>query len=207
MLNLKNTQRILIQTFTAALFILQINQSVAAEPRIAPVHTKVAAEAQATLSGNATSTGQLNITATMANHPELSKAWIGFATYLLRNSTLPPRERELLIMRTGWLCQAEYEWGRHHLLAIQVGLTEEEVERIKVGASSKKWSQEDRMLIIAADELHETQKISDATWKVLSQKYSKQQLMDIVFTVGQYNLVAMAINSFGVTLEEGIAGF
>ena len=63
------------------------------------------------------------------------------------------------------------------------------------------------MLLRAADELHRDSRIGDATWSALSAHYETQQLMDLVFTVGQYTLVSMVLNSFGVQLDEGITGF
>ena len=62
-------------------------------------------------------------------------------------------------------------------------------------------------LLRAVDELHADACISDATWAALSQRYKTEQLMDVVFAVGQYNLVSMALNTFGVQLDKGVKGF
>ena len=122
-------------------------------------------------------------------------------------STLVPRERELLILRIGWLCQAEYEWGQHVVFGREAGLTDEEIARIKEGPDADGWDPFDATLLRAADELHADAFISDDTWAALSERYTTQQLMDVVFTVGQYNMVSMALNSFGVQLDNGVAGF
>jgi hypothetical protein len=63
------------------------------------------------------------------------------------------------------------------------------------------------LLVRATDELHADACLSDATWQALSATYNQQQLMDLVFTVGQYNLVSMALNSFGVQLDDDLEGF
>lgn len=149
----------------------------------------------------------LNIFQTLANHPVLLDRWMTFGNYVLFKSTLPARERELLILRIGWLCQSEYEFGQHTLIGLDKGLTAEEIERIKQGPDATAWSEPDRLLLQAADELHNDSFISDATWQGLQSKYNEQQLIDIVFTVGQYTLVSMALNSFGVQLDEGVPGF
>ena len=117
------------------------------------------------------------------------------------------RERELLILRIGWLCQAEYEWGQHVLFGRQAGLSDEEIARIKKGPDDPAWDPFDASLLRAADELHAEALISDATWAALGERYNPQQLMDVVFTVGQYNLVSMALNTFGVQLDKGVKGF
>ncbi len=150
---------------------------------------------------------QLNIFKTLMNHPDLAKRWMVFANHILGKSTLPPRERELLILRIGFLCQAGYEWGQHVEIARAAGMSDDEIRSCKTGAETPGLSAADKLLFQATDELHEDAFVSDATWTGLAQHFDQQQLMDIVFTVGQYNLVSMALNSFGVQLDEGIPGW
>jgi len=152
-------------------------------------------------------TGALNIFATLAQHPKLLKRWLVFGNHVLGKSTIGARERELLILRTGWLCRAEYEWGQHVIIAKGSGVTDAEIERIPAGPEAPGWSEGDADLLRAADELHREQRITDVTWATLATRWSTQQLMDIVFTVGQYTLVSMALNSFGVQREAGVPGF
>jgi alkylhydroperoxidase family enzyme len=149
----------------------------------------------------------MNVYRTLIRHPALAQRFFVFGRYILSESTLPPRDRELVILRVGWLCQSEYEWSRHTILALRVGLTDEEIRRIIAGPTAHGWSSFDATLLQAVDELHETMCISDSTWTTLGQRYSEQQLMDLVFTVGEYTLVSMALNSFGVQLDPETTGF
>jgi alkylhydroperoxidase family enzyme len=149
----------------------------------------------------------LNIFKTLANHSELAKRWMVFANHVLGKSTLPIRERELLILRIGYLCKSGYEWGQHVLIARRANITDEEIRRIKAGPDAKGWSDADRLLMKATDELHADAHVSDVTWRGLAEHFDTKQLMDIVFTVGQYNLVSMALNSFGVQADAGLPGF
>ncbi len=87
------------------------------------------------------------------------------------------------------------------------GLSDEEIERVARGADAPGWSERDRALLRAADELHAEQFVSDETWNTLSKHYETRQLMDLVFTVGQYTLVSMALNTLGVQLEPDAARF
>lgn len=177
-------------------------------PRIAPVVKSEWTDAQRELLTPIENDGRLiNVYTTIANHPDLARDWLVFGGHILRRSTLPARERELLILRIGWLCQSEYEWSRHAIIARSVGLKDAEILRITKGPDAKGWNDEDTALLRAADELHEDAFIGDATWNALSKRFDTKQMMDIVFTVGQYNLVSMALNSFGVQLDEGIEGF
>ena len=149
----------------------------------------------------------LNIFRTLANHPKLMKRWLVFGNHILAKSSLPARERELVILRVGWLCRAEYEWAQHVEIARASGVSDEEIERVARGPDAPGWSDLDRALLRAADELHGDAFLSDETWSALAQHYDTRQLMDLVFTVGQYNLVSMALNTLGVQLEPGAARF
>ncbi|MFW9894757.1 MAG: carboxymuconolactone decarboxylase family protein [Candidatus Thorarchaeota archaeon] len=149
----------------------------------------------------------INILATMANYSKLYNRWRVFGNHVLYKSSLPIREKEILILRTGWLCNSKYEWAQHSLISKRVGLSEEEILRIKEGPDAKGWNALESTLIRAADELYVDSFVSDSTWEELAKSYNMQQLMDIVFTVGQYTLTAMALNSLGIQLEKGMEDF
>lgn len=177
-------------------------------PRVAPASdSELTQEQKDLLAPIAKANAQDNVFRTMIQHPGLCKRWMVFANHILGKSTLPEREREILILRIGWLCQAEYEWAQHKEIGRRCGLTDAEFEAIKVGVVGNGWSDADKLLLKATDELHENALISDETWNGLAETYDQQQMMDIVFTVGQYNLVSMALNSFGVQLDERLEGF
>lgn len=146
----------------------------------------------------------LNIFRTLAHHPGLMKRWLVFGNHVLGKSTLPPREREIAILRIGWLCGSGYEWGQHVVIGKAVGLCDDDVLRIAEGPEAEGWSPLERALLRATDELHSDAFIGDETWAALAEHYETQQLMDLVFTVGQYQLVSMALNSFGVQPEPGL---
>ena len=149
-----------------------------------------------------------NISATLARHIEAAEKFNVWAYHVMGDSSkLDGRHREILILRVGWLCDSEYEWGQHKIFAKNEGLSDEEIERIKIGSQADDWSDIERALLDAADELHENSFVSDQTWEALSKQYTEQQMMDLVFTVGQYHMVSMALNSFGVQLDDGVAGF
>ena len=179
------------------------------EPRIKPLPApEWTAEQQKILNPLKGKDGSvLNLYPTLVRHPKMAEKFFTFASYILRENTLPPREREILILRIGWLCQSEYEFGQHTLVGKTVGLTSEEIFRITQGPNAAEWDPFDAMLIRAADELHSDAFISDATWNALAQRYSEQQLMDLIMTVGDYTMVSMYLNTIGVQLEKGKVGF
>ena len=149
----------------------------------------------------------LNIFSTLARHPKLLKRWQVFGAHILGKSTLPPRDREIAILRVGWRCHCEYEWGQHRVIGLLVGLTDDEIRRTTMDASAPNWEPFEATLLAAVDELHADSMISDATWSALAARYDVRQLMDLVFTVGQYTLVSMALNTLGVALDPGVEGF
>jgi len=164
------------------------------DPRLAEMFAK----------GLTSSTGEpLNIFGSLAHHPDLLRRWLVFAGHVLSKNTIAPRERELLILRTGWNCNSRYEWGQHVLIARSCGLSDAEIERVTVGPSAR-WSDVDRSLLTAADELHVDQRVSDDTWRSLSVHLSNEQMLDVIATVGNYHLVAMFLNSLRVELDAGV---
>lgn len=145
----------------------------------------------------------LNIFRTLVRAPKALARFNAWGGYVLsRRNDLPAREREIVILRTGFLCRSGYEFTQHTRIGLQSGLTEDEIERIKRGAGAG-WSAADAALIRATDELHADQFITDATWTELGRHFSEKQCMDVVFTTGQYTQVSMMLNTFGVQLDEG----
>ncbi|WP_184720848.1 carboxymuconolactone decarboxylase family protein [Caulobacter sp.] len=145
----------------------------------------------------------LNIFRTMAHAPKALKAFLTWGNYVLsKKNDLPPREREIVILRTGLLCRSGYEWTQHAEIGRRCGLSDDEIERLKAGAAAG-WSPADAVLIQATDELHHDQFVSTPTWKALLAHFSEKQVMDVVFTAGQYTQVSMLLNTFGVQLDEG----
>jgi 4-carboxymuconolactone decarboxylase len=146
-----------------------------------------------------------NIFKVLAHHPKLLKRWTVFAVHILTKQTLPFRDRELLILRIGWLNQAEYEFAQHELIAKKGGVTDADIDNIKKGPAGA-WNEHEKALMQAVDDLYENSVVSDATWATLSKTYSTEQMVDLVFTIGQYNMVSWALNSFGVPLDDFLPG-
>jgi alkylhydroperoxidase family enzyme len=146
----------------------------------------------------------LNALGTLARHPALTRAFHTFNGHVLFATTLSPRQRELLVLRVAAARQAAYEWEQHVVLAADAGLGAEEIARIAEGPGAPGWSPLDGALVRAVDELLADAEITDATWGVLAAELDERQLMDLVFTVGAYDLLAMAFRTFGVQLDDDL---
>lgn len=178
------------------------------KPRIPPLpEASWSEELQGIVAARVMDGQVLNIYATLAHHPMLLKRWLVFGGHVLGGSTLTPRERELVILRTGYLCKSEYEWGQHARIARMVGFTDAEIARIAAGPAAEGWDPFEVTLLHATDELHARQNVSDPTWAALRARFDERQLLDLIFTVGQYTLVSMALNTLGVQREPGVEGF
>lgn len=175
--------------------------------RIAPIPVDEWNEEQSELVAPMVARGPvLNIFRTLLNHPAALKGFLAWGSYILsRRNTLPARQREIAVLRTGFLCRCGYEWTQHVPIGQRAGLTDAEIEAIKQGSDAPGWSAADAVLIRASDELHHDQFVSETTWRVLGEHFTVRQCMDLVFTVGQYTQVSMLLNSFGVQLDEGQA--
>jgi AhpD family alkylhydroperoxidase len=138
---------------------------------------------------------------TVVRHPDLAKAFFAFNTYLMVRSTLPPRLREMVILRVARRRECAYEWVHHTKFAIEAGLSAAEIEAVGQGKAT---GELDIAVLTAVDELDENSNLSDRTWDTLRAHLDERQLMDLIFTVGGYCAAAMAFNTFGVqTAEEG----
>ena len=147
-----------------------------------------------------------NIFTTFARHPRLFRRWLGLGQHLLRESTLPAREREIVILRTAALSGSSYEWAQHVIIGRRAGLTDEEINRIAEGPDAIGWGNADRDLLRAIGELHGGHELSETAWTSLATRWDTQQVMDFTMTVGFYTMTAMALNAFGVEIDPGLEG-
>jgi 4-carboxymuconolactone decarboxylase len=176
-----------------------------AKPRIAPLQdSEFTPEQIERLAKSRTKDGGLlNIFRTLVRSPDAFRAFSWWGGYVLSRNSLSPRDREIVILRVGFLCKSGYEWTQHHRIGLASGLNAEEIERIKLGAGADGWTMAERALIAATDDLNRDHFVSNASWAELAKHFSERQCMDMVFTAGQYTQVSMILNSFGVQLDPG----
>jgi len=164
--------------------------------RIPPVAPGALSEEQQTLLGG---WGSMNFASVIVNHPELYRVLVPLIAKLISASSLPPRDRELLVLRTLALCNETYETEHHILIARSAGVSDADIESAQAGLGISPF---DQALIKAAEELHREQCIRDETWDELARRYSPVELMEVVALVGGYTLMAMVTKSYGIQLED-----
>src|SRR4051794_22048873 len=148
----------------------------------------------------------LNIFLTLARHETLFKAFSRLGSFLLFDGSLPPREREIVILRVGWRAQSEYEFGQHTVIGKQTGLTDEEVRRL-AQAEVAGWSPDDAALVRLADEICAYDVVSDDTWQALAARWTDEQLLELLSLAGFYRLVSGLLTSAGVPIEPTTPGW
>jgi len=144
---------------------------------------------------------------TLMKHPGIYRTHLELGLALNKNGSLPPRERELVILRVGWLVGSPFEWGEHVDVGYKCGLTAGEIERVKHGSDAAGWNEHDRAVVRGAEELVDDHVISDATWAVLRKSWTDQQMIELPGLVGSYTMTAMLYNTLRFALLPGNAGF
>jgi 4-carboxymuconolactone decarboxylase len=149
---------------------------------------------------------QLNIFRTLAHNEALSKGFFELGGHLLGGGVLPVREREIVILRTGFRSGSEYEFGQHTRIGRKGGLTEQEIARL-ADSDSGHWSPDDAALVTFVDELCDEDIVSEVTWQALRTRWTDAELLELLVLAGFYRLVSGMLNSVGVALEPSVPGW
>jgi alkylhydroperoxidase family enzyme len=174
-------------------------------PRIAPGSVREIGPINAALArvaGRMTRTGPPNVFLTLGRHPRLFRAWLRFAGRLMPRGELPRTETELVILRVAHNCDSEYERAQHVRIGRRVGLTKQQIERVADGHDAEGWSERERALLRASDELHADRVISQTTWSELAAHYGERELIEICMLIGHYEMLAMVLASLRVQPER-----
>lgn len=148
-----------------------------------------------------------NLFATMLRNPDLFSAWRTLARYLNSSEQVSLRHRELLILRTAWITQCEYEWGSHVPVAQAAGLSSDEIHATRTGAGDPRWHELESALLRVPDECHERGQMTDYTWQVLERYLKHEQILEVLIVVGHYLMLSLVINTVRIPLEPGVPGF
>lgn len=143
---------------------------------------------------------------TFAHHPALANAFSPLNVHLLTNNTLPVKERQIAIMRTAWVCKCTYMWSSHLRTSQRCGLSTDMFEPIKKGAEDPYFTEFESTVVKATDDLVRQKRISDENWQVLASSWDKKQLLDFMFTVGCYVMVAGVMNSADIERTAELLG-
>ena len=179
-------------------------------PRLGPVEDPTPEQAELLEPYRTFSGGEpFNIFRTLVRHPKLFKRSMVLATGLLVKGALPPRLREIVILRVAWRSHSVYEWGQHVRIGLDSGLTEDEIDSLATDAAEPPggWSEAERLAVVVTDELCLDVDLGDATWDAAVATWGEQDLMELIFLIGNYRMLAGFLNAARVELDEGLDGF
>lgn len=140
-----------------------------------------------------------NVLATLLRHPELARSYLHFNAHLLQSSTLSPRIREVAVLRAVQHRACDYLWDHHLPIAERAGLTAADIDLVRAGDGA---DTVDRLVVRAVDEIDRSHTLGDATWAELRQHFDERQVLDLLFTVGCYQSLAVAVNVLAVQPEH-----
>jgi 4-carboxymuconolactone decarboxylase len=148
-----------------------------------------------------------NTMLTLAQHPKLAIASLDFGKYILIDTKLTARQRELIVLRVAWRYGSAHQWTHHVLSGRKIGMTDAEFAALKQSEPSDVWDGAEQALIDAVDQLCSKGQIEDATWSMLAAVHEQRTLMDILYAIGLFTMNAWAFNAMGIELEADVAEY
>ncbi len=142
----------------------------------------------------------------MAHNPGLLRQFRTMMPFFMLEGTLPPRDRELAILRAAWMRQIPFVWGEHVAIGKKIGMTSEEMDWLTEGSTATGWSEHDRAVVRACEELVDDAMISEGTWSALAKTFDEAQLVELPLLIGQYLIMGYYQNSVGLPLWDGNKG-
>jgi alkylhydroperoxidase family enzyme len=177
-------------------------------PRIPPARPRELgplARILARVAGRVTGTGPPNIFTTLGQHPRLFRAWLRYSAHLMPFGRLPRSDTELVILRVAWRCRSAYEWHQHVPLGLRMGLTADQIATVAEGTPASAFTQRQRMLLAASDELIERRRLSDSTWSAVQAALGDRETIELCLLIGNYQGLASTIGGLGIQVEPGVA--
>lgn len=132
----------------------------------------------------------------------LFRPFLAFNMRLMPLGKLDRCDTEALILRTAWLCGSRYEWTQHEAIGRRAGLSTEQIEAVASDPQSDLLGEKARLLLPMVPELLENHALSEATYEALAPHFTPAQILEAVMLVGNYAMLAGALSTFGVQLEE-----
>jgi 4-carboxymuconolactone decarboxylase len=131
-----------------------------------------------------------------AHHVDLGAAWMSFTDFIAgERSTLDPALRELSILRVAWRTGSAYEWKQHTRIGLGTGLTTVQLHAFPDGPVAEVWTPLERSVLEAVDQIVDSSRVEDATWRALASSLEPPQLLELTFVIGGYLCFAVVANS------------
>jgi 4-carboxymuconolactone decarboxylase len=144
----------------------------------------------------------LNLLKALAHSPKICRDWRRLGVTLLLKCQLPPKLRELAILRVGNLAQAKYEFTKHVPLALQAGVSQEQVDALSKWESSTDFNDQERAVLGYTDEVSQSIRVSDDTFSRIQRFLSEREIVELTVMIGYYGMVCRTLEALQVELEQ-----
>jgi len=148
----------------------------------------------------------LNLYKVAAHSPKVFLNFIRLGNAIIGRMELPPRLREIIILRVATLTGSEYEWAQHAPVALQVGVNQKQLDAIPDWKNSAAFNNEERAILQYTDEVARQVKVTDQTFNTLKNFFSEQAIVELTMTIGYYEMVARLLVPLQVELDKRSVG-
>jgi alkylhydroperoxidase family enzyme len=143
----------------------------------------------------------LNVFRMMANAPASFQGFLQLAGSILMQSEFDSRKREVAILRVAHVTRSSYEWTQHVRLALQLGVTQQEIDRIGVDGPVRGLDEEDTLLCRVAEEISRDVRLSDEALQAIMKRYGVRQATELILCCSYFNMLSRFLESTRVELE------
>ena len=144
----------------------------------------------------------LNIHKVMAHCPRVGRDFLRLGNAILFHGSLPPKLRELAILRAGDLAEARYEWTQHVPIGLRAGLTEQQIKTLHQWKVSSLFNDQERAVLHYTDEVAQNIRVSEETFRAVRDFLTEEQVVELTTTIGYYGMVSRILEALEIELEE-----
>jgi AhpD family alkylhydroperoxidase len=137
----------------------------------------------------------------LVQHRRMFWTWGPFSGLLLNFGRLPKHDTEVAILRVAHLRNCEYELQQHRRLALKRGVDADTQAKLFAWPTADGLSGRQQALLTGVDELMVDRNMTEQTWGALGEYLDRRQLIEFVTLVGQYDALAMTLDTLGVPLD------
>lgn len=148
----------------------------------------------------------LNLYKVAAHSPKVFLNFIRLGNSIIGRMELPPKLREIVILRVARLTGSEYEWAQHAPVALQVGVSQKQLDAISDWKNSAEFNNKERAVLQYTDEVARQVKVTDQTFNTLKNFFSEQLIVELTMTIGYYEMVARLLVPLQVEVDESSVG-
>jgi 4-carboxymuconolactone decarboxylase len=148
----------------------------------------------------------INLYRVLAHNSRVLRSHLQLGNTLLSRTALSPKLRELAILRIAGLAGSDYEWVQHYPVALEAGVTGEQVEALSGWQGSGQFDEEECAVLRYTDEVAQQVAVSDETFEMLRHYLDEQRIVELTVAVGYWGMVARILVPLQVDIDTQSVG-